>query len=88
MRLWLNESERRPDPAPARADARKAVLVGTLAWLVALVLSLAVRSQLDAAGMGWLVWAAVTGFALGVIGLVVVQVVRRRISRQEAGSAG
>ena len=88
MRLWLNESERRPDPAPARADARKAVLVGTLAWLVALVLSLVFRSQLDAAGMGWLVWAAVTGFALGVIGLVVVQVVRRRISRQEAGSAG
>lgn len=88
MRLWLNESERRPDPAPARADARKAVLVGTLAWLVALVLSLVFRAQLDAAGMGWLVWAAVTGFALGVIGLVVVQVVRRRISRQEAGSAG
>ena len=88
MRLWLNESERRPDPAPARADGRKAVLVGTLAWLVALVLSLVFRAQLDAAGMGWLVWAAVTGFALGVIGLVVVQVVRRRISRQEAGSAG
>lgn len=88
MRLWLNESERRPDPAPARADARKAVLVGTLAWLVALVLSLVFRAQLDAAGMGWLVWAASTGFALGVIGLVVVQVVRRRISRQEAGSAG
>ena len=88
MRLWLNESERRPDPAPARADARKAVLVGTLAWLVALVLSLVFRAPLDAAGMGWLVWAAVTGFALGVIGLVVVQVVRRRISRQEAGSAG
>jgi Protein of unknown function (DUF2530) len=88
VRVWLNESERRPDPAPARADARKAVLVGTLAWLVALVLSLAFRSQLDAAGMGWLVWAAVTGFALGVIGLVVVQVVRRRISRQEAGSEG
>lgn len=88
MRLWLNESERRPDPAPARADARKAVLVGTLAWLVALVLSLVFRAQLDAAGIGWLVWAAVTGSALGVIGLVVVQVVRRRISRQEAGSAG
>jgi FtsH-binding integral membrane protein len=88
VRLWLSESERRPDPAPARADARKAVLVGTLAWLVALVLSLVFRAQLDAAGMGWLVWAAVTGFALGVIGLVVVQVVRRRISRQEAGSEG
>lgn len=88
MRLWLNESERRPDPAPARADARKAVLVGTLAWLVALVVSLVFRAQLDAVGLGWLVWAAVTGLVIGVIGLVVVQAVRRRIARQEAGSAG
>lgn len=88
MRLWLNESERRPDPAPARADARKAVLVGTLAWLVALVVSLVFRAQLDAVGLGWLVWAAVTGLVIGAIGLVVVQVVRRRIARQEAGSAG
>lgn len=88
MRLWLNESERRPDPAPARADARKAVLVGTVAWLVALVVSLVFRAQLEAAGLGWLLWAAVTGFVLGVIGLVVVQLVRRRAARQEAGSAG
>ena len=34
MRLWLSESERRPDPAPARADARKAALVGTIGWAV------------------------------------------------------
>ncbi|TYL54455.1 DUF2530 domain-containing protein [Agromyces mariniharenae] len=88
MRLWLSESERRPDPAPARADARKAVLVGTVAWLVALVASLVFRAQLEAAGLGWLLWAAVTGLALGVIGLVVVQLIRRRAARQEAGSAG
>ena len=88
MRLWLNESERRPDPAPARADARKAVLVGTIAWLVALVVSLAFRAPLEAAGLGWLLWAALTGLVLGVIGLVAVQVIRRRSSRQETGSAG
>ncbi|MGW4930193.1 DUF2530 domain-containing protein [Agromyces sp. NPDC004153] len=88
MRLWLSESERRPDPAPARADARKAVLVGTVAWLVALVASLVFRAQLEAAGLGWLLWAAVTGLGLGVIGLVVVQLIRRRAARQEAGSAG
>jgi hypothetical protein len=88
VRLWLNESERRPDPAPARADARKAVLVGTVAWLLALVGSLVFRAQLEAAGLGWLLWAAVTGLVLGVIGLVVVQVIRRRAARQEAGSAG
>ncbi len=88
MRLWLSESERRPDPAPARADARKAVLAGTIAWLVALALSLLFRGQLEAAGLGWLLWAAVTGAVLGLVGLVVVQVIRRRIARQEAGSAG
>jgi hypothetical protein len=88
VRLWLSESERRPDPAPARADARKAVLAGTIAWLVALALSLLFRAQLEAAGLGWLLWAAVTGAVLGVVGLVVVQVIRRRIERQGAGSAG
>ena len=88
MRLWLNESERRPDQAPARADARKAVLVGTIAWLVALVVALVFRTQLEAAGLGWLLWAALTGLVLGVIGLVVVQLIRRRAARQEAGSAG
>ena len=88
MRLWLDDSERRPDPAPARADGRKAVLVGTAGWLVALVVSLVFRTQLDEAGLGWLVWASVTGLVLGVIGLVAVQMIRRRSSRQDAGSAG
>ena len=87
MRFWLSESERRPDPAPARADARKAVVAGTAAWLVLLVLTLVFREQLDAVGLGWLVWAAVTGVVLGVLGLVAVLVIRRRIARQEAGSA-
>jgi len=88
VRLWLSESERRPDPAPARADARKAVLVGTLAWLVALVASLVFRGQLESAGLGWLVWASVTGLALGVIGLIVVLALRARAARQDEGSAG
>jgi Protein of unknown function (DUF2530) len=86
VRLWLSESERRPDPEPARADARKALLVGTAAWLVALVVALVVRAQLEDAGLGWLVWAALAGVVLGVIGLVVVQLIRRRIARQGVGS--
>jgi O-antigen/teichoic acid export membrane protein len=88
VRLWLSESERRPDPAPARADARKALLAGTLAWIVALVAALLFRAQLEEAGLAWLVWAAVAGAVIGVVGLVVVQVIRRRIMRQERGSAG
>ncbi|WP_448810775.1 DUF2530 domain-containing protein [Agromyces bauzanensis] len=88
MRLWLSDSERRPDPAPARADARKALFAGTVAWLAALAFSLVFRDQLEDAGVGWFVWAAATGACLGVAGLVVVQLIRRRIVRQERGSAG
>jgi O-antigen/teichoic acid export membrane protein len=87
VRFWLSESERRPDPAPARTDARKALLVGTAGWLVALAIALLFRGQLAEAGLGWLVWAAVAGAVLGVVGLVVVQEIRRRIARQERGPA-
>ncbi|MCD2444279.1 DUF2530 domain-containing protein [Agromyces sp. SYSU K20354] len=86
MRFWLSEQERRPDPAPARADARKAVAVGTAAWLVALVASLLFQSQLEAAGYGWFAIAAAVGVGLGLVGLLVVQVIRRR-ARQAEGSS-
>ena len=85
MRFWLSESERRPDPVPARADARKAALAGTVGWVVALVVSLVFRAQLRDAGLEWLMWAAVVGTALGIICLVVVQL-RRRGWAQRAGS--
>ncbi|MGR0319063.1 DUF2530 domain-containing protein [Agromyces sp. ZXT2-3] len=78
MRLWLSESERRPDPAPARADARKALLAGTLGWLLALVLALAFAAPLAESGFSWFIAAAAVGVALGVVGLVAVQLRRRR----------
>lgn len=87
MRFWLSESERRPDPAPARADARKALLVGTAGWVVALVFVLLFRADLAAAGLGWLLWAAITGTVIGVVGFVVVELVRLRVRRQERDSA-
>ena len=87
MRFWLSESERRPDPAPARADARKAMFVGTVVWLVALIVAIVLRPQLMDAGFGWFVWAAAIGVGIGVVGLAVVLVIRRRILRQERGSA-
>ncbi|MFE5671305.1 DUF2530 domain-containing protein [Agromyces sp. NPDC056523] len=78
MRLWLSESERRPDPAPARTDARKALLAGTAAWIVALLASIALRAPLEDAGFGWFTTAAAIGVVLGLIGLAVVQLRRRR----------
>ena len=88
MRFWLSEDDRRPDPAPARADARKAVLAGTIAWALALVLSLVFRAPLVDAGLDWITAASATGVVLGVIGLVVVQLSRRRARQTAGGSTG
>ncbi|HEY9365541.1 MAG TPA: DUF2530 domain-containing protein [Agromyces sp.] len=87
MRLWLSDDERRPDPAPARADGRKAVLAGTLGWGVALVACLVFREPLESAGLGWFSAAAITGIVLGLIGLAVVQVIRRRADQSSERSA-
>lgn len=77
MRLWLKDSERRPDPLPARTDARAAYLAGTVLWVLALVATLIWRDQITAAGLAWWVWCAVIGVGLGLFGLLWVQVRRR-----------
>ena len=81
MRLWLSEHERRPDPAPARTDARKALLAGTTVWVVALAAFWWWLEPLDDAGLAWLLTMAVIGVVFGVAGLVVVQVHRARHRR-------
>ncbi|GAA1506762.1 hypothetical protein BJ978_003265 [Agromyces terreus] len=80
MRLWLPESERRPDPAPARADARKAVLAGTALWGLALVACVVARATIGDASLDPLVWTCAIGTAIGVVALAAVQVIRRRAS--------
>ena len=84
MRLWLKDSERRPDPLPARTDARKALFVGTLLWLVALGAALTdhwtappASGAASAPGPGWWLWCAVIGVGLGLAGLAWVQFRRR-----------
>ncbi|GAA1785846.1 DUF2530 domain-containing protein [Agromyces lapidis] len=88
MRLWLSEEERRPDPAPARADARKALVAGTIGWLVVAAGCFVFRDALDAAGLGWCLAAAIVGVALGVLGIVVVQVIRRRARQSRDDGSG
>jgi len=84
MRLWLKDSERRPDPLPARTDARKALFVGTLVWLVALGAALVMTrtapgtsGAASAPGTGWWLWCTVIGVSLGIGGLAWVQLRRR-----------
>lgn len=77
MRLWLKDSERRPDPLPARTDARRAILAGTVAWLIASVVLLVFYGELSANGFGWWLWCSLIGVVLGVVGLAWVQFRRR-----------
>lgn len=70
VRLWLKDSERRPDPAPVKTDDRKAMLVGIVLWLVGLAELLLFLPMLTEAGNGWWLWTCVTGIALGLVGIL------------------
>lgn len=71
MRLFIRDSERRPDPAPLRTDDRKVVLVGLVLWVVALGVLLLLLPQLEESGLVWLLWTVVVGLGLGLVLLVV-----------------
>lgn len=70
MRLFLKDSERRPDPAPVKTDDRKAFLVGIVLWVVGLAALLVFIGPLTEAGHTWWLWTCVAGLALGLIGLL------------------
>jgi hypothetical protein len=70
VRIWLKDSERKPDPLPAKTDDRKAVLVGIALWLVALAVLLVFLTPLVAGGNGWWLWTCVAALALGLLGLL------------------
>ncbi|WP_308799084.1 DUF2530 domain-containing protein [Agromyces silvae] len=88
MRLWVSEDERRPEPAPARADARKALVAGTAVWLVALIVCWWFLEPLDDAGFAWLLPTAIVGVVFGVAGVIVVQVHRARHRREPEARGG
>ena len=58
------------------------VIVGIVAWAVAFVVVLIFRDDLKRAGEEWWLWVTVTGFGLGLIGLVYC---RRRWTAIQAG---
>ncbi len=70
VRLWLKDSERRPDPEPVKTDDRKPMLIGILAWLVALAVMLVFIGPLTEAGNTWWLWTCVVGIALGLVGIL------------------
>lgn len=63
-------------------DGVGAVLYGTVAWVIALVLTLVFRGPLADAGNGWWTWVCLAGALLGVLGLWYVR--RRRDAYRRA----
>jgi hypothetical protein len=76
VRLWLKDSERRPDPTPAKTDDRKVVVIGMSVWLVALIVLLFFTGPLAAAGHAWWVFTPAVALGLGLIALVYLQLKR------------
>ncbi|MEQ1735145.1 MAG: DUF2530 domain-containing protein [Rhodoglobus sp.] len=70
MRLWLKDSERRPDPPAVKTDDRKPMLIGILIWLVALAVMLLLITPLTKLGEAWWLWTCIAGIGLGLVGIL------------------
>jgi hypothetical protein len=77
MRLWLKDSERRPDPAPAATDDRIPLITGLVLWLLALVGVLIAFGPAGPSGDGTWLWACFIGAGIGLLGLAFVYRQRR-----------
>jgi Protein of unknown function (DUF2530) len=58
-----------PEVKPLDLSGISAVLSGEIAWVVAFVVLLFFRDDLERSGNEWWLWVPVAGFGLGLIGL-------------------
>ena len=66
------------DIAPLDVDGVAAIGIGTLAWLVALLVSLVLRGWLEESGDSWWIGVCLAGFLLGLPGLTFLRWRRAR----------
>ena len=72
---------RRPAPPPLEANDRQVTVVGTVAWAVALAVTLVLRGQIPA-GDRWWIWTCVVGVAMGLFALWYVPNFKRARARK------
>ena len=72
---------RQPAPEPLEANDQLVTAAITAGWAVALIVLLAVRTDIPAPDRWW-IWTCVTGLGLGVFGLLYVPRLKR--SRERA----
>jgi len=80
-------SQRQPAPPPLEGPDQLIAGGITAAWAVALIVLLAVRSQLPESDMWW-IWVAVAGVGEGLFGLWYVPVLKRSRARAAERRAG
>lgn len=68
MRLWLREDERRPNPPPYASNDATALLVGCVAWALALV-GVLIAASARVAVAPVVLSTIVISLVLGTIGL-------------------
>jgi H+/Cl- antiporter ClcA len=71
---------RRPSPEPLEANDQLVAVVITAGWAVALIVLLAVRTDIPVSDRWW-IWTCVTGVGLGLFGLVYVPILKRSRAR-------
>ena len=72
---------RRPAPEPLEANDQMVTAVITAGWAVALIVLLAIRTDIPAPDRWW-IWTCVAGLGIGVFGLLYVPRLKR--SRERA----
>jgi hypothetical protein len=68
MKFRVKESEAKPTPEPIESNAGLAVLLGTLAWLLALLAILFLNQALEQPLPSWWALSCVFGIGLGIFG--------------------
>ena len=79
-------SDRRPAPPPLEANAPLVTWAGIAAWVVALIVLVAVREDIPPSDRWW-IWTCVTGIGLGVFALLYIPHLmgsRERAARRRA----
>jgi uncharacterized membrane protein len=72
---------RRPAPPPLEANDRLVTIVGTVAWAVALAVTLVLRGQIPASSRWW-IWTCAVGVAMGLFALWYVPYFKRARARK------
>lgn len=68
MKFRVKESEAKPTPEPIESNAGLAILLGTLAWLLALLAILFLNQALQEPLPSWWALSCVFGIGLGLFG--------------------